>query len=117
MTSKRFISLTIALAVATFVASTFAQAPKGSTDKRNLGPNTTPYRDLVGRPDQQYPLDRAWGSGSSAAHRLWSEESALSDQANQLTRQLEAADTDAKRDEIKAKLREALGKQFDARQK
>src|SRR5262245_49127355 len=113
MSSMRFFSLTIALAVATFVASAFAQQPAAHPKNKDAFPG----QDTTGRLAQ---LDLVLESGPSKEtplQKLWSEEQSLAAQANRLTKQLEAADTDAKRDDAKAKLREVLGKQFDARQK
>lgn len=111
MYSKRFFGLTIALALATFVASAFAQQPN-ATPK---GTESSYSQDL--RSAHQNSPWAGRSPGDPALQKLWDEDEKLAGEARRLTRQLEAADTDAKRDEAKAKLREVLVKQFDARQK
>jgi hypothetical protein len=62
------------------------------------------------------PLDSA-PAADPALRTLANEEVALKRRADVLIRQLEAADSDARRDEIKANLSETLSKQFDASQR
>src|SRR5262249_46817650 len=110
-------SLMTAFAVAALVASAFAQdaarprsAQSADVDPASSAPNR-PGDDTI----------RAWPTSGStvdpAQKQLVAEEAAIARQADVLIGQLEAADSDARRNDIRAKLGEALGKQFDLRQK
>jgi hypothetical protein len=55
--------------------------------------------------------------GSPQRTQLASQESVLAHEADQLKHNLESAQTDAQRSEIRTKLTENIGKQFDLRQK
>lgn len=117
MRSRQTFGLTAALAVAALVASGSAQdgRPPRSADSPDVLPAesaaNTPSHDGLGRwPDSGAAAD-------PALEQLLVDEAAIVRQADALTRQLEAADSDARRDDVKAKLGDALGKQFDLRQR
>jgi hypothetical protein len=78
-------------------------------------PNTgSPYNRLGGDP-LLAPLTSV-PAADPALRTLADEEAALKRRADVLIRKLEAADSDARRNEIKANLNETLSKQFDASQ-
>ncbi len=56
-------------------------------------------------------------NGDSARNKLASQESILAHEADQLKHNLERAQSDAQRSELRTKLAENIGKQFDLRQK
>src|SRR4051812_27960154 len=104
MKSRHTFSLTAALAVAALVASGFAQdtgRPRSADSPDVLPAESAPNKPLhdgLGR----------WPASGSAADpalkQLLIEEAAIVRQADALARQLEAADSDARRDDVKAKL-------------
>jgi HAMP domain-containing protein len=127
MKSRDVLSVMIALTLAAFVVSAWAQdagparrasdlsadsAPTVAADVRGAGsPESRPGADnLLASPTSEPTVDPALG-------KFGTEEAALRRQADLLIRQLEAADSDALRQDIKAKLGETLSKQFDASQK
>ena len=130
MKSRHALRLMIALAVATFVVSALAQdarRPRGVRGANDISADSAPTigRDLQGpggpdiRPDVN-PLLASQASMPTpdpALKQLKTEEAAFEHQVNSLIRQLSIADSDVRRDDIKTKLSEALGKQFDVRQK
>ncbi len=61
-----------------------------------------------------FPLGQ---SADPLTQKLYAEEMGLSQEADRLARQLFDAKTDADKEKVKARLSEALEKQFDARQK
>jgi hypothetical protein len=144
MKSRHAFALMAAFAGTALMASAFAQAPArpGSADSAGGLPAN---RALNQNADVQAPggqpsseanrrlseygirasnnaddLVRDGRSASSTASpalkRLAEVEAALAWRANELIKVLESADTDAKRDDFKAQLRETLGSQFDIRQ-
>jgi hypothetical protein len=56
-------------------------------------------------------------AGSPEGNQLAIQESTLAHEANEIRHRLESATTDAQRSEVRTKLEENLGKQFDLRQK
>jgi hypothetical protein len=130
MKSKHALSLMIALAVAAFVASALAQdvgRPRGVRGANDISADSaqTIGRDLQGPrgPDIRPDADPFLASQTSmptpdpALKQLKTEEAAFEYQIDSLIRQLWIADSDARRDDVKTKVGEALGKQFDVRQK
>jgi len=117
MKSRHALGLMTASAVAALVASAFAQdtgRPRSADSADTLPASSAPNKlgdDTL----------RAWPTSGPtvdpALKQLAAEEMAIARQADLLIRQLEAAESDARRKEIKAKLSEALGQQFDVRQK
>src|SRR4051794_11404642 len=91
---------------------TFVAATPGQDVARPRGGDALPADVAPGSrgPDGQDSLS----SGDSLRSR---DEAAVSRQVDTLTRRLEAADSDSRRDEIRSKLAEAHGQQFDERQK
>jgi hypothetical protein len=55
--------------------------------------------------------------GSAEGNELATQEATLAHDANEIRRRLESATTDSQRSEVRTKLEENLGKQFDLRQK
>lgn len=121
---KRFRTLTVLTSVAAmvFVASALAQdalpfpragagnvfyTPAGS------GPQYTPDSG----PNFYFTTAVHPGGGDNpAVRKLGVEEATLSQKASALSKELTSTDSDSKRSEIKSKLTEVLGKQFDTRQ-
>ena len=56
-------------------------------------------------------------AGNPEGNQLAMQESTLAHEANEIRHRLESATTDAQRSEVRTKLEENLGKQFDLRQK
>ena len=129
MKSRHALRLMIALAVATFVVSALAQdarRPRGVRGANDISADSarTIGRDLQGpggpdiRPEPTpFSRPRHRCRPRSVLKKLKTEEAAFEHQADSLIRQLETADSDARREDIKTKLSETLGKQFDVRQK
>jgi hypothetical protein len=117
MNSRHALGLMTASAVAALVASAFAQdagRPRSADSADALPTSSAPNKpgaDTLGAWPTSGPIV------DPALKQLAAEEMAVARQADALIRQLEAAESDARRKEIKAKLSEALGKQFDVRQK
>ena len=117
----------IALTLAAFVVSALAQdagpARSASGLSADSAPTVAPDDQGVRSPEIRPGADTLFASPNSlpaadpALRKLGTEEAALRRQADLLIRQLEAADSDALRHDIKARLGEALSKQFDAGQK
>jgi hypothetical protein len=85
-------------------------------DTARVVPDTgSPYHRLGG--DPLLPPRLAVPDADPALGTLANEDVALKRRADVLIRQLEAADSDARRNEIKANLDETLSKQFDASQR
>jgi hypothetical protein len=124
MRSKQALLWTIALTGMALVASTLAQEagrPRGLDGNDRRSADSLPLLPIdrngaVGA-DMRSAGDTNLGTADPALAQLGGEEANLGRQVQSLGRQLEAADSDTRRDEIKAKLGEALGKQFDVRQK
>jgi hypothetical protein len=112
------IVLAPAFAVAGIVASTFAQDDGKPRNSDYSGVRTTGNHradtlppgalDPNGRFSSLYPL---------LAGRPVEGEAMIASEADALAHQLASADSDTQRNELKAKLRDALSKQFDMRQK
>ena len=127
MKSRHVLSLMIALTLAAFVVSALAQdaGPARSASGRSAdsAPTVAPDDQGAGSPESRPGADTFHASLTSeptadpALRKLGTEEAALRRQADLLIRQLEAADSDTLRHDIKAKLGETLSKQFDAGQK
>ena len=142
MKSRYTVSMLSAVAVAAVVASAFAQqsATQSGSSDRQFAADQVPNPGSPAGPRSQSPSDtfqqggfggrgfrRAgdlfqtgrgpFGTVDPAQRKLAADEAAIASRATELTRQLEAAGSDTSRNEIKAKLREVLGNQFDARQK
>jgi flagellar basal body L-ring protein FlgH len=124
------VALLTSLALVAMAASVPAQqdtfqAQRRSTDAAPTEkPSTTFYQnDLEPRVNQQprsvlFSTDRALGIGDIPARDQFAvEESTLANEANEIRHHLESTTTDAQRSEIRTKLAENLGKQFDVRQK
>jgi hypothetical protein len=119
------------VAVAALIASAFAQDTQGpgtaqSADNLPLQSTTNDFAQssaldtanrLLHTTTQAQDTFHMWGTADPAMQKLATEERTIALQAEGLFRQLEAANSDDRRNEIKAKLSEVLGKQFDARQK
>jgi hypothetical protein len=105
----------IALAAAAFVASALAQDFGQHRNHRGLDNPTADSAPTFHRDGQNRGLSVVKPDVDPVV--ISDEDVALERQVNALARQLEATESDARRDEIKAKLGEALGKQFDLRQK
>jgi hypothetical protein len=129
MRSKYAFTLLTALVFAALVATAVAQVPvppagKESSDTvpQPSGGTLVPFARYPGVHEPQqapgpYVLPPVeWGRFNSGWRQPGSEEIGLAKQADELIHQLEAASTDLKRSEIRAKLSEILTKQFDARQ-
>jgi hypothetical protein len=130
MRSRHAIRLMIALAATAFVASTPAQdtappreVPGVEQPPADLAPDIALDRPSNGSADVRPAGDPLLSSLVStpapnpALKQLRNDEVALERQVNSLIRQLGVADADSRRGEIKAKLGEALGRQFDVRQR
>ena len=127
MKSRHVLSLMIALTLAAFVVSALAQdagpARSASGLSADSAPTVAPDDQGAGSPESRPGADTLLAPPTSeptadpALRKLGTEEAALRRQADLLIRQLEAADSDALRHDIKAKLGETLSKQFDAGQK
>jgi hypothetical protein len=130
MKSRHALCLMIALTLAAFVVSALAQDAGPARSVRgdsglsaDSAPTIAPGDQGVGSPENRPGADTLFASPASlpaadpSLRKLGTEEAALRRQADLLIRQLEAADSDALRHEIKAKLGETLSKQFDASQK
>ena len=142
MKSRYALSLLAAVSVAAVVASAFAQTPatRSQSADRQPGRIKSPAQEAPGGPvsgsrattfqqgmyggrgfrraGDLFQTGRGpFGTVDPAQRKLAADEAAIASRATELTRQLEAADSDTSRNEIKAKLREVLGNQFDARQK
>ena len=127
MKSRHVLSLMIALTLAAFVVSALAQdagpARSASGLSADSAPTVAPDDQGAGSPESRPGADTLLASPTSeptvdpALRKLGTEEAALRRQADLLIRQLEAADSDTLRHDIKAKLGETLSKQFDASQK
>ena len=127
MKSRHVLGLMIALTSAAFVVSALAQdaGPARSASGRSAdsAPTVAPDDQGAGSPESRPGADTLLASPTSeptvdpALRKLGTEEAALKRQADLLIRQLEAADSDTLRRDIKAKLGETLSKQFDAGQK
>ena len=128
MKSRHVLSLMIALTLAAFVVSALAQDAGPArravqrplcglrTDRRRRRPGC----GISGKQARSRHPSRVPDLGADrrpVLRKLGTEEAALRRQADLLIRQLEAADSDALRHDIKAKLGETLSKQFDAGQK
>ncbi len=87
-------------------------------------PKTSYYvPDTATLPTQVPRLETNYGSDEwkfivhPVRNQIALQESALAQEANEIRHRLESATTDAQRSEVRAKLSENLGKQFDLRQK
>ena len=127
MKSRHVLSLMIALTLAAFVVSALAQdagpARSASGLSADSAPTVAPDDQGAGSRESRPGADTLLASPTSlpatdpALRKLGTEEAALRRQADLLIRQLEAAESDALRHDIKAKLGETLSKQFDSGQK
>jgi hypothetical protein len=127
MKSRHALCLMIAVTLAAFVVSALAQDAGPARSVRGLSPDSAPTvaPDVrgAGSPESRPGADSLLASPTSEPtvdprlRKLGTEEAALRRQADLLIRQLEATDSDALRQDIKAKLGETLSKQFDAGQK
>jgi len=127
MKSRHVLGLMIALTSAAFVVSALAQDAGPARSASNLSADSAatvaPDDQGAGSPDSRPGADTLLASPTSlpaadpALRKLGTEETALRRQADLLIRQLEVAESDDLRHDIKAKLGETLSKQFDAGQK
>ncbi len=114
------------LAGGAIVASAWAQspAPRLSEATSPFRAEATVYQGQDPLTNVQYlsragqvaysPYGGSWNVGDPAIH---AEEVRLSQESSKLVHEFQSADSDSKRDDLKPKLKEALGKQFDLRQK
>jgi hypothetical protein len=141
MKLKLALALMAAVGSAALVAAAQTPSPSGSSD-RQFYFRTTPVTATSGAPyvaqdvtsgvtvaaptRSQSSGASAAGSGASARGGSYSlsnvffvsgEEAGIAHEADQLARQLGEAKSDSERDKLKAKLGEALEKQFEQRQK
>jgi hypothetical protein len=115
MKSRQAISLITGVAVAGFVATAIAQSqsrPRGADSADGFPASTSPRG--ISRHGQSSLYSGT--TDDPRVTRLAADESTTAHQVDDLTRQLEAADNDSQRDEIKKKLSDVLAKQFDLRQ-
>ena len=127
MKSRHVLGLMIALTSAAFVVSALAQdagpARSASGLSADSAPTVAPDVQGAGSPGSRPGADTLLASPTSlpaadpVLRKLGTEVAELGRQSDSLIRQLEAADSDALRHDIKAKLGETLSKQFDAGQK
>jgi hypothetical protein len=125
MKTTHAISFTLALAAAAFAASTLAQdspRPLTGTSADRLPEGQKPSVPVITSPNSFYRQGGDtvyYGTTFADPSRqpMMAEEATLNHEVATLTKQLETADSDSRRDEIKTKLNVLLGKQFDARQK
>jgi hypothetical protein len=128
MNPKHALSLFVTLAVALAVASAMAQVPARdpivlpdslslpTDDSRSRG-ETSKSADFRPSRDTVYWHSDLIKTNDPFSRQIGGEEAELVSQTNALIRQLEAADSGSQREDVKAKLSEFLGKQFDTRQK
>ena len=127
MKSRHILSLIFALTLAAFVVSALAQDAGPARSASGLSPDSAPTvapnDQGAASPDSRFGADSLLAPPTSeptadpALRKLATEEAALRRQADLLIRQLEAAESEALRHDIKGKLGETLSKQFDAGQK
>jgi hypothetical protein len=134
MKMKYAVAFLASLAIIAMAASVPAQqdapTPKDSTRSADLAPVITsrsPYysNDAGGHPllapGQRglfsHPTTEWRVAGSPEHNQLAEQESTLAHEANEIRHRLESATTDAQRSDVRTKLAENLGKQFDLRQK
>jgi hypothetical protein len=110
-------AVVIAVGLTTLAVSALAQAPV--QDDKHSPARDQPNQMLPGgvyyQPSAKYP-SLSGANADPAARKLQADESDFARQTDELVRQLAAAKGDSDKDKIKAKLSEALEKQFDIRQ-
>jgi hypothetical protein len=133
MKMKYAVAFLTSLAIVAMAASVPAQQglPGNRTNQGSaeLVPSATP-RPLYYMPDSggaplpalpQQAINHpqiGWNIAGSPEHnQLAAQESTLAHEANEIRHRLETATTDAQRSDVRTKLAENLGKQFDLRQK
>lgn len=121
MQKARVLTLVASLSATVLVASALAQQPSNVPPAGGAGnfyyvPQATTYVNDAGGGTYHTIVAHPGSNDNPAARKLAMEEASLAQNADGLSKQLAAADNDSKRDELKSKLSDVLGKQFDARQ-
>ncbi len=123
---KSTLSLVIVMGATVLVASVAAQQPSPFDHGRGHSPDVLDSREL-GRLDGLFRDERGTThdpliappthDANSPERKLAIAESDAKRRVGTLIQQLERAESDSRRDEIRSKLTESLGQQFDLRQK
>lgn len=122
MQKARVLALVASLSATVLVASALAQQssslPSAPAAPSNFYyvPQATTYAADAGVGTYHTIVAHPGANDNPAARKLAMEEASLAQNADGLSKQLAAADSDSKRDDLKSKLSDVLGKQFDARQ-
>lgn len=120
MNKTRTLIVVASLSATLLVASVMAQQPNPNVIPRAEGnanfyvPQVRTVPDGVGT--TYYTTLVSPANENPVAHKLMIEETSLARSAEALGKQLVEADSDSKRSDVRRKLSDLLGKQFDARQ-
>ena len=126
MKMKYAVAILTSISLVVLAASVTAQQnarPAESAKSADVLPGPFPKTsyyvpDAVTIPSSVQRLDVGYpGYESPERSQIPQQESVLQHEANEIRHRLESATTDAQRSEVRAKLSENLGKQFDLRQK